>query len=758
MFKPVRRNIPSMFHRRLLLLLAVIVLFSCALLVQLANLTVVQGARLRDEAEAALSEVTLIPTVRGRILDRKGRVLAMDLPSDDVAVDYRVITGEWAYQRAREQAYAANRGWWSEMGFDERERLIAQEQKTFDAQIERLWKALCHIGQIDRTEMEQRKAAIVERVQQIAASVSLRHHERRMTLFEEPLPFSLTDVEEQRAFHSVLTALSPESIARVRQLMAEGASDPESEVWRRVSVEPSKTRVYPLETLTVKVKRDRMPTPARFDEPLTLTVEGVCSHVIGMMRPIWRRDMDERPFKGLANPEGKADLGGYLPGDRRGAWGVEKSLEDRLRGLRGQLRRRLDTRTEEAIPPQPGSDVTLTIDVSLQARVQALMDERAGLMKVQTWNSRDPSANPLLPQIGDRLNGAAVVLDVASGEVLAAVSMPGMSHRVLRDEPESLLGDRINRPYINRAVGQAFQPGSTVKPLVLAAAITDRKVGYDEAIECEGHLLPTSKTKYRCWIYKQYSRTHGPLQAPEAIARSCNIYFFTLGRRLGAQQMVAWYDHFGLGRISGCGLTEETSGDLPKPANTTNTRARGFTVDDAINMGIGQGPVRWTPLQAAAAYAALANGGEYITPAFIRDPQDTRRKTEKLGLDPRGIEIAMQGLDQAVNTRTGTAHHLGLVENEVIFTIPGVKVYGKSGTAAAAPLRIDSNNDGRITASDQIVREGDHAWVVVIVKNTNSDRPQYVITLVVEHAGMGSAVAGPIVNQIIYALREEGYL
>ncbi|MCE9590387.1 MAG: hypothetical protein K8S99_07670 [Planctomycetes bacterium] len=742
-----------MFHRRLLLLIGVLFLLAGVMVLQLFNLTLVQGARLRVKAEDALSETTLVPTVRGKVMDRKGRLLAVDVPSDDIAVNYRAITGEWAYRRAREVVFNANRQRWSELGYDERERLIEEAEKPFDLQLETLWKTLCAAGGFDRAEMESRKALIIERVQKIAVSVSIN----QQTMFDDPAQSAIGDVREQRLPHAVLTGVDEKSVARIRQLMVQAKSEPSLEVWQQVSIQPSKTRSYPLETLTVTLDRKAMPSPLRSEEPLTLTVEGVGTHALGILRSVWRADITGRPFGSGEREDKAADLGGYLPGDRTGAWGIEKSMEPLLRGLRGSLTRRLDTQAEEVISPVPGQDVTLTLDIALQARVQAIMDARTGLMKVQEWNSKDLSDNPLRPQLGEPLNGAAVVIDIATGEVLAAVSMPGMPLKTLREDPDKILKDQINRPYINRAVGQAFQPGSTVKPLVLAAAVTDRKIGYNETVDCEGHLLPNNLLKYRCWIFKQYHRTHGPLEGPEAIARSCNIFFYTMGRRLGAQRLVAWYDRFGVGRINGCGLSEEIKGDLPSSADATAPHARGFSVDDAINMGIGQGPIQWTPLQAAGAYATLMRGGIYIAPTFIKSPQDPARKPVSLDLDPKGIEMAKQGLDMAVNAKIGTANHLAMLNNELIITAPGVKAMGKSGTAEPPDLRVDTNDDGRITRDDEVVRKGDHAWFMVVVQGEKSARPQYVIAVVVEYGGMGAAVAGPVANQIILALREEGY-
>ncbi|MCX5661240.1 MAG: hypothetical protein NTW19_16260, partial [Planctomycetota bacterium] len=131
----LRDIVPSMFQRRLLLLLAVVLGIAVILGLKMASLTIVQGADRRQQAEMALTEGYLIPTVRGQILDRKNRILAQDRPTYDVAVKYRVISGQWPYERARREAFRANRDRWPELDYTEREELIEKHQARFDAQV-----------------------------------------------------------------------------------------------------------------------------------------------------------------------------------------------------------------------------------------------------------------------------------------------------------------------------------------------------------------------------------------------------------------------------------------------------------------------------------------------------------------------------------------------------------------------------------------------------------------------------------------------
>ena len=598
----MRQMMPSMFARRLLLLAVAAFVVVVVLMGQLARLTVVEAAIWRQKAEAVLVQHRLIPTARGQILDRRMRVLAVDKPGYDICVRYPVITGDWAYRQGRRAAYRANRHLWQQIDDEQRQQLIAQYQRPFNDQVQMLWQALSELGPADRQHLEEQKEVVIRRVKQIASVVWARRLERRLEEEEEEV-VSLVDVSqpigEQLAAHALVTNVDPSALVRVRSLLARAIHDPEMAVWKQVSIEASRYRRYPLETMTLELDRSSLPSPLRQSSPVEVTVEGVGLHLIGALRGIWKEDVDRRPYRITEGPgQTRIDLSGYLPGDKTGQWGIEKSQEDRLRGVRGSVASRLDLDRQDRIEPVAGGDVVLTVDIQLQGRIGAIMDPTFGLMKVQAWHSNGPSQDPLSPGYGQPLNGAAVVLDVANSYVLAAVSVPGFSLKQLREDPSSVWGDKVNQPFINRPIARAYQPGSTVKPLVLAAAVTDRKLGYDQKILCAGHLDPDANDRYRCWIYKLYNSVHGPLGPSEAIARSCNIFFYTMGRRLGAQSLVGWYGRLGLGRLAGCGVGEEVRGDLPDLSQFDSPYAAGFSAADSIFMAIGQGPVRWTVLQA----------------------------------------------------------------------------------------------------------------------------------------------------------------
>ena len=258
----------------------------------------------------------------------------------------------------------------------------------------------------------------------------------------------------------------------------------------------------------------------------------------------------------------------------------------------------------------------------------------------------------------------------------------------------------------------------------------------------------------RCWIYKQTGNTvthrdvfNAPLRAREAVAVSCNIFFYTLARQMGVDRLVAWYERFGVGTSMNLGVGSQYPGIAG--VDFAGNRAG---IGEATLMGIGQGPVAWTPVHAADAYATLARGGLRITPRLVRDapPQATN-----IGLDSGAVREALAGMRDAVmNEQYGSAYKLTYPDGstERIFNLPGYSFYGKTGTAEA-PHITEENPDG----TETVLRKGVHSWFVILV-GAEGRRPEFAVSVIMEYAGSGGRVSGPIANQIVRALIDEGYL
>jgi penicillin-binding protein 2 len=745
----LRKHIPSMFHRRLLLLALSALVMAVMLGAQTVRLSVgAEHERRRAAAERALQESHPIPTVRGRILDRYDRPLAVDEPGYEVAVKYSVISGEWAYLRAYDAAEALDRERWKELDPLDRRALIEEHLPFYEKQAQAMWELLAEISGSDPLELNRRKDAIRRQVQRVISSQTMRNRKKREKAYDEPVSWAEAreKVMEETWAHAVLSDIPDHTRRSIQGFIAGADEDPNLAAWREVVVRQPKQRRYPNETFSISVDRSTLPSTLRHDEPLEVTVRGVALHHLGQLRGIWASD------EGLGTYSAKNPRG-YMLGDQIGRWGIEKSMEQRLRGTRGLSTTQLDTGEKTTVWPTAGRDVRLTLDIQLQAQVQALMSPKIGLMTAQPYQKYEDKTNR---QPGWQLNGAAVVMEIESGEVLAAVSMPEIPLQVLREESEKIFDDHVNQPYLNRVVSRPYQPGSTVKPILLASAVTAGKLSLGEQITCNGFLDPKNPDGLRCWIYKSFNQTHGPLYGREAIMHSCNIYFYTVGRRMGLKRLSQWYRNFGLGRVTGSGLPEEVAGDLPDPDKPAGEQ----DVADATFMGIGQGPIRWTPIQAANAYATLARGGVWTQPTFIKDEDRIESRTRvDLHLSPAAVREAMQGLDDVANSPLSSSHTLRLPEGrEPLFNVQGVKLYAKTGTAQGVPHRVDADGDGRITRDDPIAKSGDHAWVIALLQPDSQSKPTHVVVVVVEYGGSGSQVAGPVVNQIIHVMQREGYL
>jgi cell division protein FtsI/penicillin-binding protein 2 len=788
---------PNGFARRLLLLGAVSGLAFTVLGAQALRL----GVGRRDDAirqvEERLVRTVWTHAVRGDIVDRRGRVLATDRPSYSVAFPFAVINGDWADAEGTRAARRAAGRRWLDLSPAERDELVGAHVGLMRVHLEGVWDRLAMSAGVSRAEVDVQRDRVIRMVEARQAAVTRARYDREVLAAYESgsvpteeqrraiLRRAEGPIAERRGSHVLISGIGDDAAFRLRVMEGDEielaappafasilgedakASGGAIAVQRMpgMSVRDRGDRDYPLSRVDVEVPRTGLPGPLRSDEPARVTVDGVAGHVLGRMRArVYSEDQAARDAwltrmatsspalaARVRTPSG-VDRGEYREGDLVGEAGIERSQESELRGLRGLRSVRIDTGATTEVAAEQGRTVALTIDAMLQARVQAIMSPEFGLARVQPWHQQES----LTQQPGDVLNGAAVVLDVDSGDVLAMVSLPSFTLEELRDDPEALVGDsaalRVSQPMVNRAVSKPYQPGSVVKPLILLGAEGRGNYALDQRIECTGHLIPNRPDMFRCWIFKRYNTTHmsqlgHALLADEAISVSCNIFFYTLGRRLGPEGIVATYRSFGVGEPLDLGVDLVYAGALGSEGDVS-----GIGSGDAAQMGIGQGPVAWTPLHAADAYATLARGGIRITPRLLRDAP--RGEPRDIGASRGAVDMALRGLWLAVNDTNGTGHALtadGV--REPIFNVPGVKVWGKTGTAHASPIVGDPDGEG--PAAGQILEQGDHSWFVVLA---GRDRPTHAIAVVTDFGGSGGKVSGPIANEIVRALVDEGYI
>ncbi|MBA2295986.1 MAG: penicillin-binding protein 2 [Actinobacteria bacterium] len=435
----------------------------------------------------------------------------------------------------------------------------------------------------------------------------------------------------------------------------------------------------------------------------------------------------------------------YRPGDKVGKAGVEAKLDVELRGEAGQAQITVDSlgQPKSGVEPRrdarPGKTVRLTIDIGLQRAA-----ERALRYGIRTAIENESYyAN----------GGALVALDPRDGAVLAMASTPTYTPSVYvgRVDPKKIeplvnpvAAEKKNYPGINRATTGVYPPGSTWKPVVALAAMQEHELEPLQSLSC----TPTAtygadKQQFRNWD----PYVNHPMTLVEAMARSCDTYFYQVGYRFylggdkGRSRMQDWARLFGFGGPAGIDVGSEEAGLVPTPA----WRKREFTgwdaewnPGDSIQFSIGQKDVSVTPLQMARFYALLANGGNLVTPYVLAQvetpgargqaPFVDRRFTpdppKDLDLDPAALEFIRQGLYSATHSTYGTSS--GVFAN---FAIP---IAGKTGTAEKVVS---------IPGYPAAHTEDQSWWCGYGPAQTEVAR--IVVCAVIENGGHGSTAAAP---------------
>jgi len=751
----------SRFDRRVGALAVLALGVLCILSLQLMRLSVVEHSVHRTNVERFLVTKRLLPAPRGRILDRRGEVLAADRASWDVLIAYDAIAGRWASDMARRELVAElGRSRWLELSAGERAAALLERQRKFDGILDTVYARIMEAGRFDQAELDRRLDAVLSRAARESTSRRQALAERETRLFGEDARLADIDrerVASQRGSHVILPDV-PDEVAFYFQRLAE-------ELPGAIEVEPSTRRTRPWDQVVFDLDRSDFPSPIRSSKPATVTLNGVADHLVGTTRSqVFADELARRPLVNAETGE-IIDLGGYRADrDVVGASGVERAREPALRGVRGVIERQLERETERRLDPISGGDTQLTIDIRLQSRIQALFAPESRLATIQQYQrGLDREGNPRggpLP-LGYELDGAVVVLEIDSGEILAAVSHPTIADGALMSDERRAR----DAPGIFRPVEGVYPPGSILKPIVLCAAAAEGVVRPGEEIDCKGHYFADRNDAARCWIYRPAegrSTTHGPLDARGALARSCNIYFYTLAARLGPERLISWLTRFGAGRPPGTELgfspsdggapRGEAAGSLPTDAQLAEFKERGDRVSPLL-LGIGQGPLAWTPMHAANAFATIARGGRFLPPHFIRG--EARAPAIDLGIPRAAIDAALAGLRGSVNEDYGTGNHITLDGGvrEPLFGFDDLDVWGKTGTATAPLLALDGDRDGK---AETRVRT-DHAWFVGLVAEKGG-APRYAVAVLLENGGSGGKVAGPVGAAVMRAIAAEGYL
>jgi penicillin-binding protein 2 len=405
----------------------------------------------------------------------------------------------------------------------------------------------------------------------------------------------------------------------------------------------------------------------------------------------------------------EASNGKLRPGDFAGKSGLERQYNDLLQGTDGMRRvvvnsvgKEVDRlATQEAVP---GKQIQLTIDYDLQQIAEQSLGPRPG---------------------------AVVALDPRTGEVLAMASHPAVDPndfavRISGDEWKQLNEDE-ERPLLNRAIQAQLAPGSVFKIVMATAMYETKAIPENFTVFCPGYGTFYGR-QFKCWVYGKSS--HGVVDIHKAVNQSCDVFFYTIGQRLGIDRISFYATKFGLGRKTGIDLPSEEPGLMPSEEWVERVFHRKWYPGETVSVAVGQGAVTTTPLQLARLIGGIASGGAFMQPHLLKDAPNVNREvfplsestTEKITEDMYGV---------VNNGGTGAA-----------LKLQGIEFSGKSGTAQV----IGYSTRDRVGKQKRFL---DNAWFVGYAPRRN---PEIVVSVLVQESGKhGGEAAGPVVRDVIKA-------
>ena len=435
----------------------------------------------------------------------------------------------------------------------------------------------------------------------------------------------------------------------------------------------------------------------------------LAAHILGTIGPIWQEEWSSSEDTGYV---GYADKG-YSMNDLVGKDGVEKAFESYLRGTDG---RRLITTDETGKitgelytrEPQPGGTVALTLDIDLQADVEAALAETISGMIDKDSNER---------------GGAAAVVSVGTGEVLALASYPTYDLSTFNEDYDELVNDQ-RLPMFNRATQGIYAPGSTFKMVTAVAALESGIITPSSIIQDRGIYTYYKDPQPMCWIYSQTGSTHGRINVSQAITDSCNYFFYEVGRLTGIRTLDSYASQFGLGQSTGIEIGD-SSGVLASP-EWAESHDQEWTDGQTITAAIGQSYNLFTPLQLANYVATLVGGGDHYQAHLLKNVKayDNSRLLYMYGDKPMNtVEIS----DSTLSAVTRGMHEL---------TVSGSVAYAFENCVVSAGAKTGSAQVGTDIANG------------VFVAYAPYENPEIAVAIVIEKGGSGAALANTAVEII----------
>lgn len=435
----------------------------------------------------------------------------------------------------------------------------------------------------------------------------------------------------------------------------------------------------------------------------------LAAHILGTIGPIWQEEWSSNEKTGYV---GYADKG-YSMNDLVGKDGVEKAFQEYLRGTDG---RRLITTDEDGKltgelytrEPQPGGTVALTLDIDLQADVERALAQTITGMIDEDSNER---------------GGAAAVVSVGSGEVLALASYPTYDLSTFNEDYEDLVADE-RLPMFNRATQGTYAPGSTFKMCTAVAALESGIITPSSIIQDRGIYTYYRDPQPMCWVYRQGGSTHGRINVTQAITVSCNYFFYEVGRLTGIRTLDSYASQFGLGQSTGIEIGD-SSGVLASP-EWADSHNREWTDGQTITAAIGQSYNLFTPLQLANYIATLVGSGEHYQAHLLKNVKEYDNSRLLYVYDDEPLNtVEMSG--STVEAVTKGMHEL---------TVSGGVAFAFRDCVVSAGAKTGSAQVGTDIANG------------VFVAYAPYEDPEIAVAIVIEKGGSGAALATAAVEII----------
>ncbi len=407
--------------------------------------------------------------------------------------------------------------------------------------------------------------------------------------------------------------------------------------------------------------------------------------------------LSEATGKRLEESQGRLD-----EGDLVGVVGLEAAFDAELRGTKGVNRVVVDhrgrvKRVHSRQAAIPGEELALELDLDIQQAVARALEDQVG---------------------------ALIAIDPRDGGIRAMVSSPSydpniFTRRLVPERWEAIV-KAPHDPLQNRALQNTYSPGSVFKIVVALAGLAEREITADTSVVCNG------AARYYNHRFRCHKRSgHGRVRLREALKYSCDIYFYSLGQKLGIDRIARFSRMLGLGSRTGVEIGAEKAGLVPDEAWSRESRGTPWYAGETISVSIGQGPLLVTTLQVAAMMSAVANHGDLVRPRLVVG----KAERTPTGLDPAHLDLVKEALSAVVNDGgTGAAARLD-----------GIEVAGKTATVQVV------EQVSWIDSEDLPFERRDHAWFASFAP---ADDPELVVVAFVEHGGHGSAAAAPLAKLV----------